>query len=160
MRNIRNSPTRLPILSQTAEHALRAVLYLARNDDRGLISATEMAAALGAPPNYLAKTLRLLTRRGLLRSSRGPQGGFALRSEPNTITAADVIEAVDDVSSTAACLMGDRLCDPAHPCEAHSRWSRLTDDVLRPLVETTIDDLLGKPRAGTEATDAPSAPSK
>lgn len=145
------TPTRLPILSQTAEHALRAVLYLARNQEGGPISATEVAHALGAPPNYLSKTLRLLARRGLLRSVRGAYGGFQLRMPPEDISAADVVGAVDDVQVLATCLMGDRPCDPTHPCEAHAAWEALTESVLEPMARTTIRDLLGD-------ADAPSRP--
>jgi len=150
MRDILNAPARLPILSQTAEHALRAVLYLARNRDRGLVSATEVAEALGAPPNYLAKTLRLLAKRGLLRSLRGARGGFALRVAPGALSTAQVVEAVDEVVAAATCLVGDRPCDPAHPCATHHRWAELRDRVLAPMTETTIADLL----AGSEEDPA------
>lgn len=161
MRIQRNPPTRLPILSQTSEHALRAVLYLARHRRRGLISATEVAQALGAPPNYLAKTLRLLARRGLLRSVRGAQGGFELRISPEQLTAEQVVAAVDEVRATATCLMGDRPCDPTAPCEAHARWSELTDRVLRPMAETTIADLVdGGDRASVRNATTTATPSR
>lgn len=143
MLNSSNAPARLPLLSQTAEHALRAVLYLGRNEERGLIAAIEVAEALGAPPNYLAKTLRLLARRGVLRSVRGPHGGFALAVPAWELTAAQVVEAVDEVSARANCLLGDRACDPEHPCEAHARWATLTAQVLRPMEETSIAEILG-----------------
>ena len=143
MRNAPNTPARLPLLSQTAEHALRAVLYLARHRDQGLIAATEVANALGAPPNYLAKTLRLLARRGVLRSVRGPRGGFALAVPAETLTAAEVVEAVDEVTRPANCLTGNRPCDPEHPCDAHAQWARLTERVLEPMQATSIAQILG-----------------
>jgi Rrf2 family iron-sulfur cluster assembly transcriptional regulator len=138
-----NAPARLPLLSQTAEHALRAVLYLGRNQERGLIAATEVAQALGAPPNYLAKTLRLLARRGVLRSVRGPHGGFALAVPAHALSAARVVEAVDEVSARANCLLGNRACDPESPCEAHAQWETLTRRVLQPMEETSVADILG-----------------
>jgi Rrf2 family iron-sulfur cluster assembly transcriptional regulator len=143
MLNSINAPARLPLLSQTAEHALRAVLYLGRNQERGLIAATEVAEALGAPPNYLAKTLRLLARRGVLKSLRGPHGGFALALPADAISAAQVVEAVDEVTARANCLLGNRACDPENPCEAHARWATLTRRVLQPMEETSIADILG-----------------
>jgi Rrf2 family protein len=147
MINSPNTPARLPLLSQTAEHALRAVLYLGRNQERGLIAATEVADALGAPPNYLAKTLRLLARRGVLRSVRGPRGGFALAQPAGQLSAADVVDAVDDASAPANCLLGNHGCDPVHPCEAHARWEALTRRVLGPMEDTSVAYLLG--RAGS-----------
>lgn len=135
--------TRLPFLSQTGEHALRALLYLGRNTGRGAIPATEIAEALGAPPNYLAKTLRALVRRKLLRSSRGPGGGFALARSADTISTAEILAAVDEVGTVSACLLGDGPCDPDHPCAAHHQWTLLRERVLAPLSETSIADLLG-----------------
>lgn len=155
MRNTPYSPARLPILSQTSEHALRAVLYLARREADGFTSALEIAKALGAPSNYLGKTLRLLVRRGLLRSVRGAQGGFRLRRPAHTISAAEVIEAVDETSPVATCLLGDHPCNPAHPCEAHAKWTALRDLVLKPMEETSIADLLGIPPADQDPSVDP-----
>lgn len=135
--------TRLPFLSQTGEHALRALLYLGQNTARGAVPATEIAEALGAPPNYLAKTLRALVRRKILRSSRGPGGGFTLARSPDTISTAEILAAVDDVATVATCLLGDRPCDPEHPCAAHQQWTLLRERVLAPLSETSVADLLG-----------------
>ena len=145
MRNTRRVvPTRLPLLSRTAEHALRAILYLGMNSHRGRIPAAEMANALGAPPNYLSKTLQLLARRGLLLSSRGPAGGFQLAVDPERMTAASVVEAVEDAAPSSTCLLGDRPCDVDHPCPAHERWTELTERVREPMERTTIADLLGR----------------
>ena len=144
MRNAHSSPVRLPLLSQTAEHALRAVLYLARHRAKGLVPASEIARALGAPQNYLSKTLRRLARRGLLRSVRGPKGGFELIVEPASLSTAEVLDAVDEsVASSPTCLLGDRPCDPGDPCEVHGRWIAFVEQVLRPMEETSMADLLG-----------------
>jgi Rrf2 family transcriptional regulator, iron-sulfur cluster assembly transcription factor len=72
---------------------LRAALYLAHRRSAGLISAGEVAAALGTPPNYTAKTLRQLARTGLLRSKRGPRGGFALGMAPSELSVAQLVDA-------------------------------------------------------------------
>lgn len=135
---------RLPLLSQTAEHALRAVLYLARHRAKGLVPASEIARALGAPRNYLSKTLQRLAQRGLLRSARGPKGGFELLVDPEAISASQILDAVgESADSLATCLLGDLPCDPSDPCEVHVRWNVLVEQVLRPLELTSMADLLG-----------------
>jgi Rrf2 family protein len=144
MRNTEVSPTRLPFLSQTAEHALRAVLYLARRGGSELVPAKEIAAALGAPHNYLGKTLARLSRHGLLRSVRGPQGGFALAMDAAAISAATVVDAVDEPRPALPCLTGARPCDPLRPCAVHARWAALASRVARPLRDTSIADLLAE----------------
>lgn len=154
MRNTSYAPERLSILSQTGEHALRAMLFLARHEERGFTPASEIAEALGAPPNYLSKTLRLLVRRGLLLSVRGAQGGFRLRRPAHLISTAEVVEAVDEGSPAATCLIGDGPCNPEHPCQAHARWASLRDLVLKPLMDTSIADLLsGPPQTPIDSND-------
>ncbi len=58
------------MLSATAEHALRAVLYLAQTPEATVVPADKIAETLGAPRNYLAKTLNVRAKAGVVRSSR------------------------------------------------------------------------------------------
>ena len=144
MRNVQSDLARLPLLSQTAEHALRAVLYLARHRDEGLVPANEIAHALGAPSNYLSKTLQRLAQERVLRSARGPKGGFELLIDPEVLSAFHILDAVSDrVESLPTCLLGDHPCDAGDPCEVHVRWTMLVQQILRPLEETSVADLLG-----------------
>ncbi|HEX8906653.1 MAG TPA: Rrf2 family transcriptional regulator, partial [Longimicrobiaceae bacterium] len=68
------------MLSKTAEYALRALLVLARRGARGgaAVRAEEIADAVGAPRNYMSKTLHALAKQGFVASARGPLGGFTL----------------------------------------------------------------------------------
>jgi Rrf2 family iron-sulfur cluster assembly transcriptional regulator len=137
---MRKEPT---MLSQTSEHAIRAVLYLAQQAPGEPVPADRMARALGAPGNYLGKTLQLLARRGLLASTRGPAGGFRLLRDPGEIALTDVVAAVDDgPRPRAACLLGNRPCRSSAPCAAHAAWSAVQADLWAPLRRTTIADLL------------------
>jgi Rrf2 family protein len=137
-------PTGRRLLSQTAEHALRAALFLGRHAAEELVSASTVAAALGTPPNYTAKTLRLLSRKGLLRSERGPRGGFALRVEPAALSVGRLVEAVDEAAERRdMCLLGDHPCDATHPCVAHGRWTEVQEQARALLERTTVADLLG-----------------
>lgn len=130
------------MLSQTSEHAIRAVLFLAQQHGEP-VSADRVAGALGAPPNYLGKTLNTLARRGLLASSRGPAGGFRLLAEPGEISLEDVVAAVSEgPRQSAVCLLGNGPCRAASPCAAHARWSAVREELRAPLRRTTIADLL------------------
>jgi Rrf2 family protein len=128
-------------LSQTAEYALRAVLYLARRQD-GRVSAETIAAALGAPANYMSKTLHQLARSGVVDGARGRTGGFRLAIPADRLTVARVAETFGTPPTTAVCLLGDRLCNSRRPCAAHERWTEVTSAMRAPLENTTIADLL------------------
>ncbi len=128
------------MISQTAEHALRAVLYLARQ--AGPTPAVEIAAALGAPSNYLSKTLHRLAKAGVVVGTRGPTGGFRLTVAPDELSLARVIEAFDEPRGSGTCLLGGRRCNPLEPCAAHRHWTAIKEEARGALKRTTVADLL------------------
>ncbi len=130
------------MLNRTADHALRAVLYLARQHDGGPVSVDVIAEALGAPRNYLGKTLQILAARGLLEGRRGPSGGYRLRSAPAQVRVSDILDRLDEPTPRTTCLMGDRPCDETRPCAAHARWVAVLAQARAPFHETTLADLL------------------
>ncbi|MDB4885933.1 MAG: hypothetical protein JWN79_1371 [Gemmatimonadetes bacterium] len=130
------------MLSTTADHALRAVLLLGRAYGTPPVSADEIAEATGTPRNYMSKTLNALAKAGVLTSSRGPTGGFALALAPDELTVARIIDLFDDPDPSGRCLLGTGPCNLAQPCAAHHRWTALTDARRAPLTNTTLADLL------------------
>lgn len=136
------------MISRTAEHALRAVLFLARHTETGPVPVEVIAEALGAPRNYLSKTLHQLAKRHLVASQRGPNGGFQLAVPADRLTVMDVVEAFDEPRSGAICLLGGRPCSQEAPCAAHARWTAVTAATRAPLTGTTIADLLGQDPLG------------
>jgi Rrf2 family protein len=130
------------MLSVTTDYALRAVLYLARTGDGRLVPAEEIAEAIGAPRNYLSKTLHALTRLGIVTSARGPHGGFSLAVPAAQLTLARVIDCFDEPPPRPRCMLGAGPCNRLDPCAAHERWSAIVAARRRPLAETTVADLL------------------
>ncbi len=144
-------------LSQTAEYALRAVLFLARQPEGARVPADAIATALGAPRNYLSKTLGLLAREGLITGVRGPTGGFRLERSPEEVTLAEVVELFEEpVGTGRVCLEGGRACNGEAPCGAHARWTEVRRAARAPMEETVLADLLGSPKreSRTEAAAA------
>lgn len=133
------------ILSQTAEYALRAVLYLAEQAEEDPVPVETMAEALSLPRNYLSKTLHLLAKRGVLSSSRGPGGGFGLAVPAAELSLLSVVEPFDDLERRRQCLLGRRECSDLTPCVAHHRWKEVADHVTCFFRETTVEDLLVEP---------------
>jgi Rrf2 family protein len=141
------------MLSRTADYAVRAVVLLARHHGKRLVSADEIASVLGAPRNYMSKTLNTLARRGVLTSMRGPGGGFGLALAPDALSVATVIDVFADARPVVTrCLLEDRPCNIDEPCSAHRRWMTITRIAREPLVGTTIGELCGTHR-GTSASN-------
>lgn len=136
------------MLNQSADYALRAVLYVAQRHGESSCSARTIADALGVPQNYLGKVLNTLTSAGVLTSTRGPRGGFRLTTSPDRVTIADVAGPFQPLPTRSMCLMGDRPCDPANPCSAHGHWQSITDRVTDFFRKTTIAVMLDGDAAG------------
>ncbi|HET9984286.1 MAG TPA: Rrf2 family transcriptional regulator [Longimicrobiales bacterium] len=131
------------MLSDTAEYALRAVLYIAQHAtaERPLRT-EEIAGALQVPRNYLSKILHVLGRQGVLASTRGPQGGFRLAGAADDLPLQRVVQPFDAVAERRTCLLGRAECSETNPCPAHSRWSAISSQVQALFLGTTIGDLL------------------
>jgi Rrf2 family protein len=126
---------------------------LARSYGLRPVRADEIAAATGAPRNYLAKTLNAMAKAGLVSSARGPQGGFVLAVAPEALPIARIVDLFDEPRPHGVCLLGARACDPTRPCAAHHRWMAITAARRAPLATTMVADLLTDdiPRVGTAA---------
>jgi Rrf2 family protein len=135
------------MLSQTAEYALRTVLYLAARQGDELHRVSEIAEDLDIPQNYLSKTLHLLARAGVLTSSRGKHGGFRLTKSPSKITLAEVVAPFDGPTGARICLLGRVACSDSDPCPAHGKWKRVSGEVSTFFRETKVSDLLESPVA-------------
>ena len=83
------------IYSRSAEYAIRSFVFLARVPNGKFAMARQIAEQEQIPAHFLAKILQELTRKGLLRSSKGPSGGFALRTPAGHIRLLDLVEALD-----------------------------------------------------------------
>jgi Rrf2 family protein len=99
----------MPTLSEAAILALHAVALLAIRQGR-CVQSREMASTLGASQAHLSKVLQRLTKVGILRSIRGPKGGFVLANGARDTTLLDVYETIDGPLPRHSCLLGTPVC--------------------------------------------------
>jgi Rrf2 family transcriptional regulator, iron-sulfur cluster assembly transcription factor len=129
------------MLNQSAEYALRAMLYMAQGGD-GAYKAPEIASALGLPNTYLSKVMHQLVKAGVLKSVRGPTGGYTLARGPGELSLHEIAAPFQALRPHTQCLLGNRACDRTKPCAAHGRWLRINDAVASHLHNTTLADML------------------
>ena len=82
-------------ISRSTGYALLAVGYIAKNHDRKIILSQSIAKEYDIPLEYLLKILQQMVKADVLRSKRGPRGGFSLGKPATKISMLDVIEAVE-----------------------------------------------------------------
>lgn len=129
------------VLSQTAEYALRAVLYLAGPAAGRQVSVDEIAAQLGIPASYLSKTLQILVKEKVLASERGRTGGFRLAHSPHRLTLLRVIAPFEETSGKRRCLLGRTTCADQTACAAHHAWKPTADRINEFFRMTTVAQL-------------------
>lgn len=129
------------IYSRSAEYAIRAFVHLAQVQEGKYAMVKNIAEEEDIPAHFLAKILQQLARKGLLRSSKGPTGGFALRVDPAEIRLLDIVEALDGLSSYQQCASGLSECSDEMPCSMHDSWVALRGRIMDYLGKNTIADL-------------------
>lgn len=119
------------ILSRSSEYAIRAFLYLAKQEPGRLVMARQIADDAGLPGHFLAKLLQQLARKGLVRSNKGPSGGFTLATDPREINILSIVEAVEGVEG------------PAEPMTrlGTDGWTTLHSRIVDYLEQTSLADI-------------------
>jgi Rrf2 family protein len=120
----------MKLLSEACEYGLRAVIWLAQRPEEPY-KVKQIADEIRAAPGYLVKVLQDLTRAGILAARRGSNGGFTLIGDPSTLTALDVINAIDPLERITSCPL-QLDAHQTHLCPIH----RQIDDAM-----ATIEDL-------------------
>jgi Rrf2 family protein len=132
------------IYSETVKYALLALAYLALNRDR-LVKVEEIAEAQNIPRPFLSKIFHKLVRERVLKSYKGPNGGFTFMIPPEEITIYDVIRYLDEDYRLDYCALRAGRCEEwqSLPCMVHDKWTALREHIMEYLISTTITGLAG-----------------
>jgi Rrf2 family protein len=133
------------MISQTAEYALRAAVYLAAEADTPQ-TVQQIAEVTRVPAGYLSKVMQSLSRAGIVHSQRGLHGGFTLQISADKLTVLDVVQAVDPIRRIRSCPLG--LKGHISLCPLHRRLDHaiaMVEDALR---QSTLAELLAEAKPG------------
>ena len=128
-------------LSKKADYGLIAVRHLAMKYSTGACSSKEIARTYGIPVELLAKILQKLVKRGLLVSHQGADGGYALAKDPSTVTAFEVIRAIDGPLLITSCTTSHGDCTQAPTCTVKEPLSKVNEIIVQALNSVTISSL-------------------
>ena len=126
-------------ISEAASLAMHAMVLMASNIFKRR-SVGEMAKELKVSEAHLSKVLQRLGRVGLVRSIRGPRGGFTLGKDPRRITLLEVYEAIDGPLGLTGCLFGTPVCS-GDSCILGECLIKVYEDVRRYLHRTKLSSL-------------------
>lgn len=117
-------------LSKLADYGCQVMTYMAR--DEAVHSASEVAAALDMAPATVSKILKMLAKQDLVVSVLGAKGGYGLARQPEQISVAEIICAMDGPISITEC-SSDSACTRESLCSTRGNWqgiNRIIQDAL------------------------------
>ncbi len=128
-------------LSKKADYGLMAMNHLAEHADQGSCSAKELAESYHIPPELLAKILQRLVKAGLLHSQHGTNGGYTLARDPATISAFEVIRAIDGPLFITSCVTVRGECDQSDHCTIREPLRRVNQSIENVLRGISISEM-------------------
>ena len=128
-------------LTTKGRYAVTAMLDLALNQDAGPIRLAAISERQGISLSYLEQLFALLRRNQLVKSVRGPGGGYQLRRDASEISIAAVISAVNEDTDATRC-GGAGDCHEGDTCLTHHLWMDLSDRIREFLGEISLGDLV------------------
>lgn len=132
------------IYSSACEYGIRAATYLAaRHGEPDLVKLRDISENEAIPAPFLSSILQRLVSAGILRSARGPTGGYALSVPPQQVTLRDVKAALDGVGELEKCAVGLGTCSDDQPCPLHDSWKPIREEINRYLERTTLAEMAG-----------------
>ncbi len=131
-------------ITRQADYALRAMLYLARNDPNLRASTSQIANIQQIPPSFLAKIISQLSIAGLIHTSRGARGGVSLARPMEEISLLDVVEAIDGPILLNECTHSKDGCPFGEECPIQPIWCNAQEELVNKLKGTKFADLIKK----------------
>jgi Rrf2 family cysteine metabolism transcriptional repressor len=130
-------------ISTRGRYALRAMVDLALHTDEGPVLRRDIAARQEVSADYVAQLFRHLHEAGLVEGVKGPGGGYLLAREPATISAGDVVRAVEGPVAVVHCILpsDEPSCNRVDRCVTHLLWKRLSAVMTEFLDSVTLRDL-------------------
>lgn len=130
-------------LTTKGRYAVTAMLDLALHSRQGPVSLADVSKRQGISLSYLEQLFARLRKQELVKSVRGPGGGYLLGRETDVIFVAQVVDAVNESLDTTRCRnRGD--CQNGEKCLTHHLWSDLSDQIHSFLSTISLADLVKK----------------
>ncbi len=135
------------MLSSASKYAIQIVIYLAKNKDKGKIRGKRIAEDLQLAAPYVGKVLQPLSHSGIIKSTKGPHGGFLLAKKEGAISLMDIIQIYEGDDAFRECLLNSCNCDNyieknGSPCKVHKEIAPARQQFLDSLQTKTIADFL------------------
>lgn len=131
------------MFSKTCEYAIKATLYVAHQSQlNNRVGLKDIARAIASPEAFTAKILQTLARNEILKSIKGPTGGFEIdQVKREKIKLRDIVFAIDGNTLFKGCGLGLDDCNSLKPCPMHHKFLSIRQEIIAMLESTSLEDL-------------------
>jgi len=134
-------------ISKLTDYGIVLLARFAKEPVGTTLTAREMSESTALPHPVVSKMLKTLAGAELLQSHRGAKGGYSLARDPERVTVADILEALEGPLALMECSAGPGHCEQESSCGVREPWQRINRSVQAALEAMTLAELAG-PRAG------------
>jgi Rrf2 family iron-sulfur cluster assembly transcriptional regulator len=124
-------------ITTKGRYAITAMLDLAINSDSGPINLNKISERQNISLSYLEQLFAKLRKSDLVKSIRGPGGGYSLNKQTTEINISEIIEAVDENVDLRRCA-GKGNCNNGKECISHGLWCEVSGQIRNFLAEKTL----------------------
>ena len=131
------------MFSKACEYGIKASIYIVEHSLKNeKVSLKEVAKAIDSPKAYTSKILQQLSRNNIIKSDKGPTGGFSMeKNKIDKTNLSTIVYAIDGNSIYKECGLGFHECDESKPCVIHSQYKTIRNDLKTMLENTSLVDL-------------------
>ncbi len=135
-------------LSSRSRYGFRAILELAVEYGNGPLQIKTIAQREDISNKYLEQLIAMLKASGLVRSIRGPKGGYELTRPPSDVKLSDVFTTLEGPVVTVECLEHPEFCPRCTECVTRDVWAQMQSAIMGVLESMTLQDLVDKSKLG------------
>lgn len=137
------------MFSKACEYGIRAIVYIAsETDDSRKVGIIEVCQHIGAPLHFTAKIMQTFTRKQIVNSQKGVNGGFYLDSSQRKKSLKEIVEAIDGGKIFTGCGLGLKECSEVKPCPIHDQFKEVRNRLNLMMQNTSIQELAEKLKSG------------
>ncbi len=130
-------------ISTKGRYAMRLMLDIAKYSRGETVKIKDIADRQDISPKYLEQIISELNRAGLVKSTRGPQGGYSLAKSPEEYTVGSILRVMEGDLSVVQCVKdGEEFCDRYDTCTTVRLWRKVSDAISSVVDNVTLADLL------------------
>ncbi|MES2702800.1 MAG: Rrf2 family transcriptional regulator [Bacteroidota bacterium] len=128
------------MFSKSCEYAIKAVICISQKSREGSrIGVKEVAKNIDAPEHFTAKILQDLSRKNIVQSMKGPNGGFFVEKQDLKTSLADIVKAIDGDKIYNECVLGLKVCSQKNPCPVHNEYREIKKNLIAMLENNKIE---------------------